>query len=103
MAYENFARNAGSISTSNRADVVILARLRLGYMPLLKAYANLLCPAADSTCSLFKEKSQTVEHWLQRCPSLDVLRQHTFGSPSPPLGVLTTDPEKVLALARATF
>ncbi len=44
-----------------------------------------------------------MKHWLQRCPNLDGLRQHTFGSPSPPLGVLTTDPEKVLAVARATF
>ncbi len=33
-------------------------------------------------------------------PNLDVLRQHTFGSPSPPLRALTTDPEKVLALAK---
>ncbi len=36
-------------------------------------------------------------------PNLDGLRQHTFGSPSLPLGVLTADPEKVLALARATI
>ncbi len=45
------------------------------------------------SCPLSKEEPQT----------LVVLRQHTFGSPSPPFGVLTTDPEKVLALARATF
>ncbi len=70
--------------------------------PLFKAYAHLLDPAADPTCPLYKEEPQTLEHWLQRCPNLDVLRQHPFGSPLPPLGVLTTDPEKVLALARAT-
>ncbi len=58
---------------------------------------------ADPACPLCKEEPQTLEHWLQRSPNLDVLRQHTFGSPSPPLGVLTTDPEEVLALARATF
>ncbi len=58
--------------------------------------------AADPTCPLSKEEPQTLEHWLQRCPNLDVLRQHTFG-PSPPLGVLMTEPETVLALARATF
>ncbi len=56
-------------------------------------------PAADPTCPRCKEESQTLEHWLQRCPNLDILRQHTFGSPSPPLGVLT----KVLALDKATF
>ncbi len=42
---------------------------------------------------------QTLEHWLQRCPNLDLLRKHTFGSPS--LVVLTADPEKVLAPGRA--
>ncbi len=49
-----------------------------------------------------KEESQTVEHWLQRCPNLNVLRQRTCGSPSPPLGVLTTDPREVLGLRRTT-
>ncbi len=64
-----------------------------GQMPfsLLKAYAHLLDPAVDPTCPLCKEKPQALEHWLQRCPNLDVPRQRTFGSPSPPLGVLTID------------
>ncbi len=97
MVYENFSWKADCIASSNRADAVLLAT------PLRKAYAHLLDPAADPTCPLCKEEPQTLEHWLQRCPNLDVLRQHTFGSPSLPLGVLTTDPEKVLALARATF
>ncbi len=44
-----------------------------------------------------------MEHWLQRCPNLDVPRYRTFGSPSPPLGVLATDPEKVLVLAMTIF
>ncbi len=70
---------------------------------MLKAYAHLLNPAVNPTCPLCKGEPQTLEHWLQRCPNLDGLRQHTFGSPSPPLGVLMTDLEKVLALARATF
>ncbi len=103
MVYEHFSWKTDYIATSNRADVVLLARLRAEHAPLLKAYAHLLYPAADPTCSLCKEEPQTLEHWLQRCPNVDVSRQHTFGSPSPPLGVLTTDPEKVLALARATF
>ncbi len=90
------------IATSNRTDAVLLARLRAGPTPLLKAYAHLLDPAADPTCPLCTEEPQTLEHWLQRYPNLDVLRQHIFGIPSPPLDVLTTDPKKVLALARAT-
>ncbi len=31
------------------------------------------------------------------------LRQQLFGEPSPPLSVLTTNPDSVLALARKTF
>ncbi len=103
MVYEHFSWKADCVATSNRADAVLLAHLRAGHTPLLKAYHHLLVPAADPTCSLCKEEPQTVKHWLQRCPNLDVLRQHAFGSPSLPLGVLTTDLEKVLALARATF
>ncbi len=71
--------------------------------PLIMACTQLLDSATDPTCPLCKKEPQTLEHWLQRCPNLDALRQHTFGSPSPPLGVFTTDPKKVLALARATF
>ncbi len=97
MVYVHFSWKVNCIADSNRADALLLASLRAGHTQLLKAYAHLLDPAADPTCP------QTLEHWLQRCLNLDVLRQHTFGSPSPPLGVLTTDPEKVLALARATF
>ncbi len=44
-----------------------------------------------------------MDNWLQRCPNLDVLQQRTFGSHSPPLGVLKTDTEKWLALTRVTF
>ncbi len=69
----------------------------------LKAYAHLLDPAAAPTCPLCMGEPQTLEHWLQRCPYLDVLWQRAFGSPSSPPGVLMTDPEKMLALARATF
>ncbi len=90
-------------STSNRADAVLLARLRAGRTPLLKAYANLLDPSADTLCPLCKEEPQTIKHWQRRCPRLDSTRQNIFGSPSPPLKVLTTDPERVLALARVTL
>ncbi len=60
-------------------------------------------PLARYGSPLFKEESRTLDHWLQRCPNFDAFWQHTFGSPSPSLYISTTDPEKVLALARATF
>ncbi len=82
---------------------MVLARLRAGHIPLLKAYANLLDPSADPLCPLYKEEPQTIEHWLRWCPRLDATRQNIYGSPSPPIKVLTTDPERVLALTRVTF
>ncbi len=87
------------MATINRADAVLLARLQAGHTPLLKAYANLLDPLRP----LCKEEPQTIEHWLRRCPRLDANGQNIFGSPSLPLKVLTTDPERVLALATVTL
>ncbi len=99
MVHEHFSWKADCIATSNRVDAILLARLRSGYTPIVRVYAHLLDPAADPTCPLCKEEPQTLEHWLQRCQNLDALRQCTISSPSPPLGVITIDPEKVLALA----
>ncbi len=56
MVYEHFPWKADCIATSNRADAVLLARLRAGHTPLLKAYAHLWDPAADPTCPLGKEE-----------------------------------------------
>ncbi len=60
-------------------------------------------PPADPLCPLYKEEPQTIEHWLRRCPRLDATRQNIFGSPSPLLKVLSTELERVLALARVTL
>ncbi len=98
--YGGFSWSKDCTPTSNRVDAVLLARLQAGHTPLLKAYANLLDPSADPLCPLCKEEPQTIEHWLRRCPRLAATRQNIFGSPSPPLKVLTTDPERVLPLAR---
>ncbi len=88
------------MAISNRADGVLLERLRAGYTPLLKAYANL---PPDPLCPLCKEEPQITKHWLQMCPRLDATRQNLYGSPAPPLKVLTTEPEMVLVLARVTL
>ncbi len=94
VVHEHNSWKADCIATPNRTDAVLLAP------PTVRTHtaAHFL----DPTYPLCKEKSQTLENWLQRWPNLDVFRQHTFGNPLSPLGVLTTDPEKVLALARAT-
>ncbi len=60
--YSGFSWSKDCTATSNRADAVLLARLRSGHTPLLKAYANLLDPSADPLCPLCKEEPQTIEH-----------------------------------------
>ncbi len=101
--YDGFSWSKDCKATRNRVDAVLLARPRAGHTPLLKAYANLLDPSADPLCSLCKEEPQTIVYWLRNCSRLDATTQSTFGNPSPPLKVLTTDPERVLALARVTL
>ncbi len=54
--YCGFSWSKDCTATSNRADASLLARLRAGHTPLLKAYANLLDPSADPLCPLCKEK-----------------------------------------------
>ncbi len=71
--------------------------------PLLKAYVKQLDTTVDPKCPSCGEDPQTVEHWLQRCPNAVALRQQLFGEPSPPLSVLTTNPDRVLALSRKTL
>ncbi len=90
--YDGFSWSKDYTVATKLADAVHLVCLRAGHAPLLKAYANLLDPSADPLCRLCKEEPQTIEHWLRRCPRLDATRQNIFGSPSPPLKVLTTDP-----------
>ncbi len=62
--YGGFSWSKDCMTTSNRADAVLLARLRAGRTPLVKAYANLLDPSVDPMCPLCKEEPQTIEPWL---------------------------------------
>ncbi len=84
-------------------NAVPLVHLRAGHTPLLKAYANALDPSADPLCPLFKEEPQTIKHWLRRYTRLDAARQDILESPSLPLKILSTNPERVLAFARVTL
>ncbi len=86
----------------NREDAAPHVHIRAGYTHLLKINANLLDPAAVSLYPFCKEDPQTIEQWLRRCLRLNATGKNILGSPSPPLSVLTTDPERVLALARVT-
>ncbi len=99
--YGGFSWSKDRMATSNRADTVLLARLRADHTPLPNAY--ILDPSTDPLCPLCKEEPQTIEHYLRRWARLGATRQNIFGNPSPPLKVLTTDRERVVALPRVTF
>ncbi len=101
--YGEFSLSKDCMATSNRADAILLARLRAGHTPLLKAYAKLLDASTGPLCPFCKEDPQTIKHWLRRCLRLDATNENIFASSSPPLKVLTTDPDRVLALARVTL
>ncbi len=91
------------MAISNPADAIFLERLRVGHTPLLKANAYLLHPSADPLRLRCKEEPPTIKHWLRSCARLHATRQNIFGSPSLPLQVLTTDLERMLALAKVTL
>ncbi len=97
---KTFSWPADCRAASTRHDGVLLARLRAGHIPLLKAYANQLDTTVDPKGPSCGEEPQTVEHWLQRCPNAVALRHQLFGVLSPPLSVLTTNPGSMLALAK---
>ncbi len=69
-AYGGFSWSKDYMVTTTRAEAALLARLRAGHTPLLKAYANLL----DPLCPLCTEEPQITERSLQRCPRLDATR-----------------------------
>ena len=93
-----------SASRLPRAESVLLAQLRSGHCPRLAAYSALIAGGRDGgICSACLLEPQTLEHWLQICPTLLSLRVRLFGGPSPPLSVLLQDPRAVLAYARQSI
>ncbi len=86
-----------------RRGTILLARLRAGRTPFVKAYANQLDTAVDPKCHSCGEGPHTVEHWLQRYPIATAMRQQLFGEQSPPPSGLASNPGNVLALARKTL
>ncbi len=65
MVYKHFSKKAGSIATSNRADAVLLARLRAGHTPFFQG--------VRARCA-----RRSRQHSNTGCT---VLRSHTFYRP----------------------
>ena len=86
-----------------RGEGVLLAQLRTGHCPALAAYRALVSPGFNGNCPLCLQAPQTVEHWLQECDASASVRMRILGASAPHLSVLRTDPEAVVAYARASL
>jgi ribonuclease HI len=82
-----------------RRQQVLLAQLRSGHCSKLAAYCRIVNPTADPTCPRCGEEPEDLEHWFQRCPALEKKRWDLFGCLSPPLSVLTSQPDRVVSYA----
>ncbi len=78
LVFENVSWSTDCKAIANRTDTVFLVRLLSEHAPLFKAHAHLLDPVADPTCSQSMAEPQAMEHWMQKCPNLDVLRQRAI-------------------------
>ena len=87
---------------SNRRDACLLAQLRSGHCKQLAHYANRIDEKTSPTCRRCNKEPETVEHWL-KCPATVMKRQQQFGRDNVDLGILSRDPERSLAFAKATL
>ena len=87
----------------NRRDACLLAQLRSGHCKQLAHYANRIDEKTSPTCSKCKEEPETVGHWLKSPAATVMKRQKHFGRDNVDLGILSRDPERSLAFAKATL
>ena len=87
---------------NKRKDACLLAQLRSGHCKLLAHYANRIDEKASPICKRCNEEPETVGHWL-KCPATIMERQQHFGKDDVDLGILSRDPERSLAFAKATL
>ena len=86
----------------NREDQVHLARLRSRNHPSLMYYQHKLDNDVDITCPRCEQGDDTVEHWLNECDHTIPIKMRIFGKTVLENNILTKEPGKSLALARAS-
>uniref|UniRef100_A0A1I8I211 RING-type domain-containing protein n=1 Tax=Macrostomum lignano TaxID=282301 RepID=A0A1I8I211_9PLAT len=78
-------------SITNRADAVLLARLRSGHCTLFNAYRSIVDPAVDPACHRCGHPCDDLEHWLD-CPALAGTRLRLLGGPTTDISSISADP-----------
>ena len=77
----------------------MLARLRSGHSLLLASYRDRVRGSGD-TCHRCQLCPETLEHFMRECEASEAIRVRVFGVSSPPLSVLSGEPQKVLQYLR---
>ena len=83
----------------SRKEEVLLARLRSGHSLLLASYRDRVHGSGD-TCHRCQLEPETLQHFMRECEATEATRARVFGCSSPPLSVLTGDPQRVLQYLR---
>ena len=100
--YEHISQKRDWKKIESRKDAALIAQLRSGHCLKLAHYRHRIDESKPESCPRCDEALETVTHWLQ-CPATIQQRMTAFGRASVSLGVLTEDPARALAFAKATL
>ena len=101
--YSQLSHSRDAEQLKSRSDQVLLARLRSGHHPGLRAYMHRLDPQIDEHCYICGEGQMNLEHWLICCPGISAERVALFGTHRGRLEWLCEEPLNVVTLARRTL
>ena len=101
--YSAYNKSRDDAQVKTRADEVNLARLRARKHPSLRDYQHLLNESVDATCTRCQTGVEDLEHWLHECDAMAPRRMRVFGRPVLENNILTLEPGRSLALARASI
>ena len=103
QVYAAYSRAKDREATKTRSDQVLLGRIRSGHFLGFNQYQHRIGKSDDPTCGKCDAPIHDLEHWFRYCPALSTRRHRLFGSHRLDLEALTSNPQLVLAYARATL
>ena len=88
----------------SRADQTLIAKLRTGKWRKFRAYKSRIDNGqTDPHCEHCPGKIHDLIHWMTDCTATDELRHRLFGTLTPGLAVLATEPVKLVQMARKSI
>ena len=84
-----------------RADQKLIAKIRTGHWKKFREFKSRVDGGkTDPNCKFCPGKPHNLRHWMTDCNATDAIRQRLFGTKTPGLKVLATEPEKVVQMSR---